>query len=132
MSTIPISQRREFWQNFDIQYHAAHPGLRHMRRNMWELPHWMHWLGGVLVAHGYAELDVLDLYTDPDAMARPSVLDEEVLRRAVRDHPGDAFLFSPMTVNLHLAHQIATAVKAEHPRAVVIYGGVAATPLAEQ
>ena len=47
MAAFTVPERELFWHNFDIQYHAAHPGLRHMVNNLWELPHWMHWLGGV-------------------------------------------------------------------------------------
>jgi anaerobic magnesium-protoporphyrin IX monomethyl ester cyclase len=133
MFTVPVQQRRSFWQNFDVQYHLAHPGLRHMRRNMWELPHWMHWLAGVLVAHEYKEIEVLDLYTAEGLFAAGSdTLDETVLRRTVGDHPGDVFLFSPMTVNLHFAGQISQIIKELYPCALIVYGGVAATPLARQ
>ena len=132
MFTVPVEQRRDFWKSFDIQYHAAHPGLRHMRRNMWELPHWMHWLAGVLSAHGYADIKVLDLYTTEGLFANSDSMDEVILRQMVNDNPGDVYLFSPMTVNLHFSYQIAQVVKQLHPQALVIYGGVAATPLAHQ
>jgi anaerobic magnesium-protoporphyrin IX monomethyl ester cyclase len=132
MFTVPVDQRRLFWRNFDVQYHAAHPGLRHMRRNMWELPHWMHWLAGVLVAHGYEDIEVLDLYTAENLLISPGTLDEAVMRRAAGDHPGDVFLFSPMTVNLHFAYQISRVIKDLYPQALIVYGGVAATPLADQ
>ncbi len=132
MFTVPVEQRKSFWQNFDIKYHLAHPGLRHMRRNMWELPHWMHWLAGVLVAHGYDDIEVLDLYTAEYLLTSSGSLEESVLRRMVSNHPGDVFLFSPMAVNLHLAHQISQMVKDIFPDALTIYGGVAATPLAHE
>ena len=133
MFTVPVEQRQSFWQSFDMKYHAAHPGLPHMRRSLWELPHWMHWLAGVLVARGYDDIGVLDLYAEENLIpVGSSKMDETVLRRVVADHPGDVFLFSPMTVNLHFACQISQAVKKLHPRAVVIYGGVAATPLASE
>src|SRR5580698_11569924 len=89
MFTVPVEQRRDFWKSFDIQYHAAHPGLRHMRRNMWELPHWMHWLAGVLSAHGYADIKVLDLYTTEGLFANSDSMDEVILRQMVNDNPGD-------------------------------------------
>lgn len=54
MATVPVPERQGFWRHFDIQYHSAHPGLRHMQRSLWELPHWILWLGGVLDAHGSA------------------------------------------------------------------------------
>jgi radical SAM superfamily enzyme YgiQ (UPF0313 family) len=132
MSTVPVKERREFWQNFDIQYHSTHPGLPHMRRPMWELPHWMHWLGGVLVAHGYPDLDVVDLYTAPDTFESAGRMSGPALRAMISAHPADAYLFSPMTVNLHFAYQVADVVKQLHPRAAVIFGGVVATPLAER
>lgn len=132
MSTVPVNQRKAFWRNFDIQYHSVHPGLGHMRLPMWELPHWMHWLGGILVSRGYTNLDVVDLYTAPGVFESPGRVDAAVLRAMVRAHPADAYLFSPMTVNLHFAYQIADEVKRAHPRATVIFGGVAATPLAER
>jgi anaerobic magnesium-protoporphyrin IX monomethyl ester cyclase len=133
MFSVPVEQRRSFWQSFDVRYHLAHPGLGHMRRSLWELPHWMHWLAGVLVAHGYDEIEVLDLYTAEDLFAVGSdELDETALRQAVGDHPGDVFLFSPMTVNLHFACQISQMIKDLYPHAVIVYGGVAATPLARQ
>ncbi|MBS2532042.1 B12-binding domain-containing radical SAM protein [Catenulispora sp. NF23] len=132
MSTVPVPQRRQFWRNFDIQYHSTHPGLRHMRHAMWELPHWMHWLGGVLVWHGHTDLDVVDLYTAPGAVDSGGKLDEAVVRAMVGAHPADAYLFSPMTVNLHFAYQIADAVKQLRPQAKVIFGGVVATPLADR
>jgi anaerobic magnesium-protoporphyrin IX monomethyl ester cyclase len=131
MFTVEVEQRQSFWRGFDMQYHLAHPGLRHMRRNLWELPHWMHWLAGVLVARGYGDIEVLDLYTVEGLfVAGSDKLDENALRRAVSDHPGDVFLFSPMVVNLHFACQISRMVKDLHPSAVTVYGGVAATPLA--
>ncbi|BAG17402.1 radical SAM protein [Streptomyces sp. SID4928] len=132
MSTVPVAQRKDFWRNFDIQYHATHPGLRHMKNNMWELPHWMHWLGGVLVEHGYDDLQVVDLYTEPNAFSEPGRLAGEVVEAAARAHPADVYLFSPMTVNLYYAYAISDVVKRVHPGAVVVYGGVAATPLAHE
>ncbi|HEX8185710.1 MAG TPA: hypothetical protein VF747_13185, partial [Blastocatellia bacterium] len=63
MATLPVPERQNFWRNFDIRYHAAHPGLRHMKNNLWELPHWMTWLAGVLVQEGYTSLDTVDFYT---------------------------------------------------------------------
>jgi anaerobic magnesium-protoporphyrin IX monomethyl ester cyclase len=133
MFAVPVEQRRSFWRHFDVQYHRAHPGLRPMRRSIWELPHWMHWLAGVLVARGYDEIEVLDLYTAEGLLAPGSdKLDETALQQAVGDHPGDVFLFSPMTVNLHFATQISQMVRQLFPRAVIVYGGVAATPLARE
>jgi anaerobic magnesium-protoporphyrin IX monomethyl ester cyclase len=132
MSTVPVEQRAGFWQNFDIQYHSTHPGLRHMKRVMWELPHWMTWLAGVLAAHGYTDLDVLDLYTEPGTFDEPGLMNEAMVRAEVTAHPGDVYLFSPMTPNLYYAFGISDMVKATYPQAITIFGGVVATPLAEE
>ncbi|OWV11565.1 radical SAM protein [Micromonospora wenchangensis] len=132
MSTVPVPQRRLFWRNFDIQYHSVHPNLRHMKRNMWELPHWALWLGGVLEAHGYSDMGVLDLYTDPGTFNAPGRLAKDVVEKAARDNPADVYLFSPMTVNLCYAYEISTVIKQVHPAATVVYGGVVATPLAHE
>jgi anaerobic magnesium-protoporphyrin IX monomethyl ester cyclase len=126
MATVPVAERENFWRNFDIRYHAAHPGLRHMKNVLWELPHWMHWLGGVLVDAGYTSLEAIDLYTSEctlDGINRTRL--EEALRRS----PGDLYLLSPMTPNLHFALEIATLVKEIYPRAKTVLGGVIATPL---
>ncbi|GAA2359953.1 B12-binding domain-containing radical SAM protein [Dactylosporangium salmoneum] len=103
-----------------------------MRRNMWELPHWMHWLGGVLLAHGHTDLGVVDLYSEPGAVGELGTLNSETVRASLRARPADVYLFSPMTVNLPFAYQIAEEVKALTPDAVVVFGGVAATPLAAE
>ncbi|MEU9339537.1 radical SAM protein [Streptomyces sp. NPDC048290] len=132
MSTVPVPQRQGFWQNFDIQYHAAYPGLRHMKNNMWELPHWMLWLAGVLVARDFTDLGVVDLYTEPNAFSAPGTMASDIVEAAVRAQPADVYLFSPMTVNLCYAYEIADAVKRVLPGAVVVFGGVAATPLAHE
>lgn len=132
MSTVGVPERATFWRNFDIQYHSAHPGLRHMEHNMWELPHWIPWLGGVLAARGYHDLDVLDFYAMPGVFNSPGRLDPAQLRTNIAAHPGDVYLFSPMTVNLCYALEISDAVKCAYPDATIIYGGVVATPLAEE
>ncbi|MFJ6103674.1 B12-binding domain-containing radical SAM protein [Streptomyces sp. NPDC092359] len=129
MSTVSVPERQAFWRNFDIQYRSTHAELRPMKRVMWELPHWMHWLGGVLETHGYTSMDVLDLYTEPGAVGVAGSVDDSVVRAALREHPGDVYLFSPMTVNLPIALQIAHAVKDAFPRSVTVFGGIAATPL---
>ncbi|HEY0098820.1 MAG TPA: hypothetical protein VGB76_07690 [Pyrinomonadaceae bacterium] len=100
MATLPVPERQLFWRNFDIQYHAAHPGLRHMKNNLWELPHWMHWLGGVLVHEGFPLLDVIDFYTSETAF---SGINRTKVREVLSEHPADVFLFSPMTPNLPFA-----------------------------
>lgn len=126
MATLPVDERQNFWRNFDIQYHAAHPGLRHMRNNLWELPHWMHWLGGVLVHEGFTALDTLDFYTSETAL---SGVNQAKVHDSVVNHHADVYLFSPMTPNLPFAYEIADLIKAVYPESIIIFGGVVATPL---
>lgn len=126
MATVPVPERKTFWQNFDVRYHAAHPGLRHMKNILWELPHWMHWLGGVLADAGYTSLEAIDLYTSECTL---DGIHRSQLEASLRRSPGDLYLLSPMTPNLHFALEIATLIKEIHPRSKVIFGGVVATPL---
>ena len=126
MPAFPVPERELFWRNFDIQYHAAHPGLRHMNGSMWELPHWMHWLGGVLVAEGFTSLDVLDLYSSEVA---GTTVDAQLVREVVRQHEADVYLFSPMTANVNFAYEIADLIKNVFPECAIVFGGVMATPL---
>jgi radical SAM superfamily enzyme YgiQ (UPF0313 family) len=126
MATLPVPEREEFWRNFDIQYHAAHPGLRHMKNVLWELPHWMHWLGGVLEAEGYGSLEAIDFYSSSTAL---SGIDREGVSGVLKEHESDVFLFSPMTPNLPFAYEIADVIKEMYPKSVVVFGGVVATPL---
>ncbi|SEI14839.1 B12-binding domain-containing radical SAM protein [Paraburkholderia hospita] len=128
MATISVDERRLFWQNFDARYHATHPGLHHMRRVLWELPHWMTWLGGVLERAGYTNLGVLDLYTSECALTG---IDTVRITQSLRDHPADIYLFSPMTPNLPFAFEIADLIKLVYPDSRNIFGGVVATPLRE-
>src|SRR5262249_24213947 len=122
-------QRRTFWRNFDIRYHATHRGLRHMRKNLWELPHWMTWLAGVLVHHGYTNLSTLDFYTSECAL---SGVNTERILKSLQNNPADVYLFSPMTGNLTFALEIADLIKSLYPRSKNIFGGVIATPLREE
>ena len=126
MPAYPVPERESFWRNFDVQYHAAHPGLRHMEGNLWELPHWMHWLGGVLVHNGFTALDVIDLYSSE--VAGTSIDTARVIRE-LEDHPADVYLFSPMTANITFAYEIADIIKSQFPESSVVFGGVMATPL---
>lgn len=126
MAAAVVAERQLFWRNFDIRYHAAHPGLHHMKQPLWELPHWMHWLGGVLVTHGFTSLEVLDLAWCANGLA---TLDADQVISSIRSHPGDVYLFSPMTPNLPLALRIAQLIKVTYPEAIVVFGGVVATPL---
>jgi anaerobic magnesium-protoporphyrin IX monomethyl ester cyclase len=126
MATLPVPERQAFWRNFDIQYHGAHPGLRHMKNNLWELPHWMHWLGGVLVHEGYPMLDVIDFYTSETAF---SGINQAKVREVLLEHPAEVFLFSPMTPNLPFAYEIAEVIKSIYPEGIIVFGGIVATPL---
>ena len=126
MPVHPVAERELFWRNFDIQYHAAHPGLRHMEGNLWELPHWMHWLAGVLIHHGFTSLDVLDLYSSETAATG---IDKARVFKALAMHPADVYLFSPMTANITFAYEIADLIKSQYPDSIVVFGGVMATPL---
>jgi radical SAM superfamily enzyme YgiQ (UPF0313 family) len=84
----------------------------------------MHWLAGVLVASGFTSLEAVDFYTSV-----PEGLDRTSVAAAMRDHPGDVYLFSPMTPNLHLAYELAEIVHEVHPGCITVFGGVVATPL---
>jgi anaerobic magnesium-protoporphyrin IX monomethyl ester cyclase len=132
MATVPVAERRLFWQAFDFRYHQAHPGLKHMRKVLWELPHWMHWLGGVLDAKGYDDLDVVDFYSQPGVVTTAGNIEPQLADMMIDAHQADVYLFSPMTPNLHLAYQLADAVKRRVPQAQTIFGGVVATPLNEE
>src|SRR5436853_4445914 len=126
MPAYPVPERETFWRNFDIQYHSAHPDLRHMDGNLWELPHWMHWLAGVLIHEGFTSLDVIDLYSSEVA---GTGIDIARVTNAIGAHPADVYLFSPMTANITFAYEIADLIKAQYPQSFVVFGGVMATPL---
>jgi anaerobic magnesium-protoporphyrin IX monomethyl ester cyclase len=129
MATLRVEERKTFWKNFDLRYHAAHPGLRHMRKNLWELPHWMTWLAGVLLQAGHDDLGTLDFYTAECAL---SGVDQSRVLQTLRENPADVYLFSPMTPNLPFAYEIAELIKTLYPTSRTIFGGVVATPLAEE
>lgn len=129
MPVNPVPERELFWRNFDIQYHAAHPGLRHMDGTLWELPHWMHWLAGVLIPEGFTSLDVLDLYSSETITTR---IDAARVNDALNEHNSDVFLFSPMTANITFAYEIAEVIKDKYPQSTVVFGGCMATPLHEE
>ena len=100
-----------------------------MNGSMWELPHWMHWLAGVLVDHGFTNLDVLDLYSSEVAGA---TVNAQRVRSAIKQHPANVYLFSPMTANIHFAYEIADLLKTEYPACQIVFGGVMASPLHEE
>ncbi|MEV2221340.1 radical SAM protein [Nocardia vinacea] len=97
-----------------------------MRKVLWELPHWVPWLAGVLRAAGFRELEVLDLYGD---CALVDDIDDAAIARRLGAADADVYLFSPMTINLPHALRIASMVKAGNPAATTVFGGVVATPL---
>lgn len=99
-----------------------------MRRNLWELPHWMTWLAGVLVHEGYTNLAALDFYSTECAL---SGVNSSFVLQLLRDNPADVYLFSPMTPNLPFAFEIASLVKHLYPKSKNVFGGVVATPLKE-
>jgi len=93
---------------------------------LWELPHWMPWLAGVLIDEDFTALDVLDLYSSETV---GTSIDKQRVSDSVRLHPADVYLFSPMTANITFAYEIANLIKDQFPKSVVIFGGVMATPL---
>jgi radical SAM superfamily enzyme YgiQ (UPF0313 family) len=126
MAAVIVPERRLFWRNFDARYQRVHPGLRQMRKPLFELPHWMPWLAGVLVHNGYTDLRVLDLV---GVASGPAAVDDLAVTAAVEQSPADVYLLSPVTVNLPLALAIARLIKQTTPGATVVFGGVTATPL---
>ncbi|WP_171063980.1 B12-binding domain-containing radical SAM protein [Actinomadura soli] len=121
-----VPGRDLYWERLDDRYYPAHPRARRMRRVMWELPHWIPWLAGVVATDGTFETATLNLYVDGSVT---DGIDEELVRREVSRCPGDVYLFSPMTVNLPQALRVAEIVKEEYPRARTVFGGIVATPL---
>ena len=96
---------------------------------LWELPHWITWLGGVLTNAGYQSLEVVDLYSSSTSAPSIEGIDSGVVQRALHRAPADVYLFSPMIPNLHFSIQIADLVKELYPDSVTVFGGVTATPL---
>ena len=60
--TVP--DRGRYWANFDERYYDFHPYARPLKKYLWELPHWVTWLGGVLYDQGFRSMEALDFYTD--------------------------------------------------------------------
>jgi anaerobic magnesium-protoporphyrin IX monomethyl ester cyclase len=139
MSVVDLPEGRAFWTAFDGQYYSAYPGMHPMRADasiggvMWELPYWAHMLGGVLQDRGFSNTRMLNLYGNTATLTTNSSINSEHVRKTVREQgPAAAYLFSPMTVNYHLAKQIAAVIKTEYPGSKTIFGGVMATPLHEE
>ncbi|MFI5525177.1 B12-binding domain-containing radical SAM protein [Streptomyces platensis] len=121
-----VENRGDYWRNFDTRYIASHPNVRPMRKVLWELPHWVPWLAGVLEQAGFDSMEALDFYSDCTVI---DGIDEPKIHARLVSHPADVYLFSPMTINLPQALRIAEMVKEIHPRAITVFGGVVATPL---
>ena len=125
--TVP--ERGRYWANFDERYYDFHPYARPLKKYLWELPHWVTWLGGVLYDQGFRSMEALDFYTDCGIV---DGIDTEQIYNTLKAHPGDVYLFSPMTPNLPQALQIAEMVKELNPNSTTIFGGVVATPMHEE
>jgi anaerobic magnesium-protoporphyrin IX monomethyl ester cyclase len=129
MSSVTISGRDKFWFNFDMRYYAVHPGLKLANASIWELPHWMTWLGGVLKAKNFNNIKALSLYT---AINLNEGINKNFIEKELDSNPADIYLYSPMTPNLHYAYDIAALVKARYPESINVFGGIIATPLHKQ
>jgi len=129
MSSIEVPQREKFWRNFDTRYYAVHENSKPADASIWELPHWMTWLGGVLKNAGYRDVKSLSLYTAVDLT---NGIDKDLISREIENSEGDVFLYSPMTPNLHFAYEIAEIVKKRFPSSLNVFGGIVSSPLHEQ
>jgi anaerobic magnesium-protoporphyrin IX monomethyl ester cyclase len=132
---VPLAGRDVFWKNFDNRYYAVHRkqsgGITHIPSadsRVWELPHWVPWLGGVLEVHGYKHVVCTDLVPAIDQISDHS----RDLYEALTDLDSNVFLLSPMTINLHVAYKQAEIIKTLYPESIVIFGGVVASPLHEE
>lgn len=121
-----VENRQRYWENFDRRYKSVHPVMKPMRKALFELPHWVPWLAGVVRAAGFDDLDAVELYTDCTLL---NGMDEHRVVSTMRAHEADVYLFSPMTINLPQALRIAELVKELYPAAKTVFGGIVATPL---
>lgn len=126
MSSVTVPGRDRFWTHFDERYYAVHPNLKPADAGIWELPHWMTWLAGVLKASGFENIRALDLYTAVDLTKG---IDRDRMSAEIASTPADVYLFSPMTPNLHNAYDIASLIKSIQPGSINVFGGVVSTPL---
>ena len=126
MSSVSVQGRDEFWFNFDKRYYAVHPNLTPVDASVWELPHWIPWLGGVLKSEGFKNIKSLSLYP---AVNLKDGIDYNLVTQELNDNPADVYLYSPMTPNLHNAYDIASLVKKINKKSMNVFGGVIATPL---
>src|ERR1700756_4832784 len=100
-----------------------------MRKVLWELPHWVPWLAGVLRDAGFDSMETLEFYGDCTVV---DGIDEGRIYARLLERPADVYLFSPMTINLPHALRIAELVKEIDSSAITIFGGVVATPMFEE
>ena len=129
MCSVQVEGRNKFWYNFDKRYYAVHSALKPTDASIWELPHWMIWLGGVLKSKGFTDIKTFSLYTAVDILTG---LDQAIILKDIQENPSDVYLYSPMTPNLHLALEIASLVKFCFPNSINVFGGVIATPQHKQ
>ncbi len=121
-----VTGRSEYWESFDSRYYSVHPHARPLEKFLFELPHWVTWLGGVVHDAGFTDLRALDFFTECAVL---DGIDENRIFNTLSRQPGDIYLFSPMTLNLPAALQIADMVKDLYPDSINLFGGCVATPL---
>jgi len=126
MSSSDAPGRDIFWRNFDRRYYAVHSELKPADASIWELPHWITWLGGVLEDAGFKNVRAMQLRA---AVPRDDGIDRRLFAEEVAQQPADVYLFSPMTPNLHFAYQMAEVIKTVNPKSTNVFGGVIASPL---
>jgi anaerobic magnesium-protoporphyrin IX monomethyl ester cyclase len=129
MCSVENEAKKSFWEAFDRRYYMVHPHSKPVDASIWELPHWIPWLAGVLRDEGYE--DTMAMPINP-MVSIESGIDTEIFYKQIQENPADVYLHSPMTANLHLANDISDLIKKVYPKAINIYGGVVATPLANE
>lgn len=133
MSNIQVEGRNEFWEAFDRRYFSFHPEQPPTKGNLYELPHWTTWLGGVLVDQGFSNQKVIDFFDTHWVLDNRNNVVKEEVKATLREYPSsDVYLFSPMTSNLHHATSIADAIKESDPNCKIIFGGIVATQLRKE
>lgn len=129
MTYLEVPGRNRFWSHFDRRYYAAHPDLQPTDASIWELPHWIPWLAGVLRAEGIKQVASLKVRA---AVPRETGIDVEGITREFTEQQADVYLYSPMTVNLSYALRAAALAKETNSRCINVFGGIAATPLHQE
>lgn len=100
-----------------------------MDASVWELPHWIPWLGGVLKKEGFSKVRSLNLQS---AAPYDQKLEQSQIAKELMAEAADVYLHSPMTPNLHFALEMAELAKKTNAASINVFGGVIATPLHEQ